>query len=116
MELVALISTGKGTWGNVNNIIRKGDWENIILIGEEYAEKFSSSKKSEFIRINFNQDIEKIKKDIVGKLKGRIKGVEVALCIDSGSGNEHAILISALLNIPVGVRFVSLSEKGVIYI
>ena len=116
MELVALISTGKGSWGLINSLINKEEWDKIILVGEEYAKKFSPNKKSEFVVINFNQDVEKVKKEIMEKLRSKLQGIEVALCIDSGSGKEHIALISALINIPVGIKFVTLTEKGALYI
>ena len=116
MELVALISTGKGSWGLINSLINKEEWDKIILVGEEYAKKFSPNKKSEFVVINFNQDVEKVKKEIMEKLRSKLQGIEVALCIDSGSGKEHIALISALINIPVGIKFVTLTETGALYI
>jgi len=116
MELVALISTGKGSWGLINSLINKEEWDKIILVGEEYAKKFSPSKKSEFVVVNFNQDVEKVKKEIMEKLRSKLQGIEVALCIDSGSGKEHIALISALINIPVGIKFVTLTETGALYI
>jgi len=116
MELVALISTGKGSWGLINSLINKEEWDKIILVGEEYAKKFSPSKRSEFVVINFNQDVEKVKKEIMEKLRSKLQGIEVALCIDSGSGREHIALISALINIPVGIKFVTLTETGALYI
>ena len=116
MELVALISTGKGSWGLINSLINKEEWDKIILVGEEYAKKFSPSKKSEFVVVNFNQDVEKVKKEIMEKLRSKLQGIEIALCIDSGSGKEHIALISALINIPVGIKFVTLTETGALYI
>jgi len=115
MELVALLSSGKGTWGQVAGLINRGDWENIILIGDEFAEKFSSDKKHEFIRVNTSQGISELKQELVEKLKDKIQGVEVALSIASGEGKEHMALISALLSIPVGVRFTALTKDGIIY-
>jgi len=32
MELIALLGTGKGTWGQIAGVINHGDWENIILL------------------------------------------------------------------------------------
>jgi len=114
MELVALLSTGKGTWGQVAGLTNRGEWDNIILIGTEFAEKFTLDKKHEFIKITSNQRIADLKEDLMKKLKGKIKGTEVALSIASGSGKEHMALISALINIPVGIRFVALTKDGVI--
>jgi len=114
MELIALLSSGKGTWGQVAGLINRGDWENIILIGSEFAEKFTTEKKHEFIRVK-NSQISDLKKELQDKLQGKINGTEVALSIASGDGKEHMALISALLSLPVGIRFVALTRDGVIY-
>lgn len=115
MELVALLSTGKGTWGQVSGLINRGEWDNIILVGDEYAGKFKvEGKSSEFISVKLNQPVVKLRDELVSKLKGKIKGTEVALSIASGSGIEHTALISALLNLPVGVKFVVLTKDGIV--
>ena len=44
MEFVALMSSGKGTWGQVAGIINKGQWEKIFLVCSEFA----ASKIGEF--------------------------------------------------------------------
>jgi hypothetical protein len=41
---------------------------------------------------------------------------EVALSIASGNGKEHMALISALLSIPVGIRLVVYSKKGIEFV
>ncbi len=114
MELVALLSSGKGSWGQISGLIKRGEWENIILVGDEFAESFSVSKKHEFIKINTNKNIKELKEEIMEKFKGKIKGTEVALSIASGNGKEHMALISALLSLPVGIRFAVLTKQGII--
>jgi hypothetical protein len=114
MELISLLSSGKGSWGQVSGLIRRGEWDNIILIGDSFAKKFKTQKPTEFIEIKDNT-IKDMKQDILEKLKGKIKGTEVALSIASGSGKEHMALISALLSIPVGIRFTVLTKQGIIY-
>ncbi len=52
---------------------------------------------------------------VVKETSGKIEGVEVALSIASGEGREHMALISALLSIPVGVRFTALTKEGIIF-
>ncbi len=114
MELVALLSSGKGTWGQVSGLIKQQEWDNIILVGDSFARKFSVDKKHEFVE--FRQDsLVKMKMEIMGKMKGMIKGTEVALSIASGDGKEHMALISALLSLPVGIRFTALTKEGVIF-
>jgi len=116
MELVALLSSGKGTWGQISGLVSRGEWDNIILLGSEFAEKFTTDKKHEFIKIKTSQPLIELKQEISKKLKGKLKGVEVALSVASGDGKEHMALISALLSIPVGVRFTALTKEGIIYL
>jgi len=56
-----------------------------------------------------------MKQEILKKLEGKIDGTEVALSIASGEGREHMALISALLSLPVGVRFTALTKEGLIF-
>lgn len=114
MELVALLSSGKGSWAQVSGLIREGDWDGIILIGDNFAKKFTTGKKHEFVEIKDSNLIE-MKQDILKKLKSKFKGTEVALSIASGSGKEHMALISALLSIPVGIRFTALTKEGIVF-
>lgn len=114
MELIALLSLGKGTWGQVSGLVKQGQWDNVFLIGNDFAKKFTLDKKHEFIKIN-SGSIVQMKQEILEKLKNKIKGTEVALSIASGTGKEHMSLISALLSIPVGIRFTALTKDGVIF-
>ena len=113
MELIALLSSGKGTWGQISGLIKQGEWDNIILLGNDFAKKFTTEKKFEFIELK-DRGIREMREEIQKKLKGKIKGTEVALSIASGTGKEHMALISALLSLPVGVRFVVLTKDGII--
>ena len=115
MELIALISSGKGSWGQVAGVINRGEWENIILIGNDFAKKFTSEKDFEFIEIKGGTLVE-LKQELEKKFKGKIKGTEVALSIASGDGKEHMALISALLSQPVGIRFTALTKDGIVFL
>ena len=114
MELVTLLSTGKGTWAQVSGLIKYGDWDKVIVLGDDFAKKFTSDKKFEFVKIDLNKKIKDLKEEIGKKLKGKLAGTEVALSIASGDGKEHMALISALINLPVGIRFAALTKDGVI--
>lgn len=116
MELVALLSSGKGTWAQVSGLIKYGEWDKVIVIGGDFAKEFKAEKKFEFIKINQDNKILELKKELVDRLKGKINDTEVALSIASGDGKEHMALISALLSLPVGVRFVALTKSGIIYL
>lgn len=114
MELVALLSSGKGSWAQVSGLIKHGDWDKVIILGDDFAEKFTHEKKFEFIRVDLNKRIAELKEEFSKKLKGKISGTEVALSIASGDGKEHMALISALLNLPAGIRFAALTKEGII--
>lgn len=116
MELVALLSSGKGTWAQVSGLIKYGEWDKIILIGGDFAKDFTSEKNFEFIKVDLDKKLIELKKDILSKLKGKIDGTEVALSIASGDGKEHMSLISALLSMPTGIRFVALTKDGIVYL
>ena len=114
MELVALLSTGKGTWGQVSGLMKYGDWEKVIILGSDFASKFTSEKPFEFIKVDLDKKLKDLKEEFSKKLKGKFEGTEVALSIASGDGKEHMALISALINLPVGIRFAALTKEGVI--
>ena len=114
MELIALLSTGKGSWAQVSGLIKYGEWEKVILIGSDFAKKFTHEKSFEFIEVNLDKKLIELKEEFSKKLKGKIDGTEVALSVASGDGKEHMALISALLNLPVGVRFAALTKEGVV--
>jgi hypothetical protein len=114
MELVALLSSGQGTWAQVSGLMKHGEWDNIILIGDEFAKGFTHEKKFDFIKVDLHSKIKELHEELLKKLKGKINGTEVALSIASGDGKEHMALISALINLPVGIRFAALTKEGVI--
>jgi len=114
MELVALLSRGEGTWAQISGLMKYGEWDKIILIGGDFAKKFTHEKNFEFIKVDLDSKIKDLRDDLLKKLKGKISGTEVALSIASGDGKEHMALISALINLPVGIRFAALTKDGVI--
>ena len=117
MELIALLSSGKGTWAQVSGLIKQGDWDKIILLGDEFSSQFKVQDKveiTEFIKIDLGKRLKDLRDECVQKLKGKFSGTEVALSIASGNGKEHMALISALINLPVGIRFAALTRDGVI--
>lgn len=104
-DLVATLGTGKGTWIEVRNLIETIEWDNVYLITNKFgAEKFKVKKNVNFIVIN-NNDIKGMKDEIIKNLKNVLK-LEVGVNIQSGTGNEHMALISALFSLGVGIRLV----------
>ena len=116
MELVALLSKGKVSWAQVSGLMKFGEWDKIILIGDEFSSRFTSEKEFEFIQVDLDKKIKDLREEIREKLKGKIDGTEVALSIASGDGKEHMALISALINLPVGIRFTALTKEGLVFL
>ncbi|MCA9488047.1 MAG: hypothetical protein KC516_03750 [Nanoarchaeota archaeon] len=114
MELVALLSSGQGTWAQVSGLMKYGDWEKVFIIGDEFGKKFTHEKPFEFIKVDLGKPLKDLKEELSKKLQGKFQGMEVALSVASGSGKEHMALISALINLPIGIRFAALTKEGVI--
>jgi len=114
MELIAYLSTGKGTWGHVSRMVQDGDFEKVILITNEYGkENYTADKKTELIAVNSSQGLKELRDEIRTVLKEKVKGSEVAVNFVSGTGKEHMALMSALLKLGVGIRFMALTKDGV---
>ncbi len=116
MELIALLSSGKGSWAQISGLMKYGEWDKIIILGNDFAKQFVHEKKFEFINVDLDKKIKELKEEFFQKLKGKINGTEVALSIASGEGKEHMALISSILNLPAGIRFVALTKEGIIYL
>lgn len=114
MELIALLSSGKGTWAQVSGLMKYGEWEKIFILGDDFAKQFTHERPFEFIKVDLNKKIKDLRDEFSKKLKDKFESMEVALSIASGDGKEHMALISALINLPVGIRFAALTKEGVI--
>jgi len=113
-ELVALLSTGKGTWTEVIRLMNGHEWDKIILITNEFGkENFKPKENTELIVINFEESIEMIIDHLIKQLKDRITGTEVALNLASGAGKEHMALLSSLLKLGVGIRLITYSINNI---
>ena len=113
-DLVACLSTGKGTWGHVGRLINEQEWNSIFLITNEFGkENFSNEKNAEFIVIDQNASVKDIKNTIESNLKGKIKDTEIALNLVSGTGKEHMAIISAVLKLGLGIRLTALTKEGI---
>ena len=114
-SLIVVLSSGKGTWGHVAQLIAKQDWDKIFLITNEFGkENFTIKEKPvEYIVINSNKFLSELVKDIQTQLQGKITDTDVALNFISGTGKEHMAVLSALLKLGLGIRLVTITPKGV---
>ncbi|HIG98845.1 TPA: hypothetical protein HA231_05490 [Candidatus Woesearchaeota archaeon] len=115
-RLVACLGAGKGTWSEVARLIASESWTAIFLITNEFGrENFSqkfSGMKAEFVVVNDLAPAEQLLQEIKKGLLGKIADTEVAVNMASGTGNVHMALITALLQLGMGMRFVVPSESG----
>lgn len=108
-QLIACLSTGKGTWAQVSKLINAEGWDEVILITNDFGkEKFTPNEKTKIVALNLDKDVMSLHEEIFTILKENVKGIEVALNICSGTGKEHSALITAVQKTGVGIRFVEL--------
>ncbi len=113
-ELIACLSTGKGTWGHVSRLLADSNWSKAILITNDYGkENFTANSKTELLAVNMSQGLRELRDEIHSKLRERIKDTEVAVNLVSGTGKEHMALLSALLMLGVGIRLIAVTKDGI---
>ncbi len=114
-ELVAFLSTGKGTWGHVNRLLSgiKGEkWDKVILLTNDFGiQNFKAEEGVELIELT-SKDLDELSTEIQTKLKEKINGMEIAVNFVSGDGREHMALVSALIKMGIGFRLVGLNKES----
>ena len=113
-ELIACLSTGKGTWAQVYKLVDNEQFEKIVLITNDFGkENFKKNDKTELVAVDMNKDVKLLRDDILAKLKELIKGSEVAVNFISGAGKEHMAMMGALVKMGIGFRLINLGKEGV---
>jgi len=113
MELVAYVGKDEENWGQITALIKREKWEKVIIVKNKESEGFPE-EGCEVVNIKEGIPISEMRDEMVEKLKAKLSGeFEVALSIASGTGKEHMALISALLKLPVGVKFSVFTKEGV---
>jgi 5S rRNA maturation endonuclease (ribonuclease M5) len=107
-DLVACLSTGKGTWTGVLKLVNKPDFEKVFLVINAWTKDNLKLKKDNVCLITIDSDdkTSAIRDTITQQLEGKITGFEVAVNIDSGTGKEHTAIITALIQLGFALRFV----------
>jgi len=115
-ELIAFLSTGKGTWGHVSRLlsgINGEKWDKVILLTNDFGvQNFKPEEGVELIKLDTKIGVKELADEIQGKLKDKIKGMEVAVNFVSGDGREHMALISALMKLGIGFRLIALDNNS----
>ena len=73
MELVCLLSSGQGTWGQISGLMKHGEWDKIFLIGSDFAKDFKHEKPFEFVQVDTNKKIKELRDELSAKLKGKLR-------------------------------------------
>jgi hypothetical protein len=110
-SLIACLTTGKGGWAHVSELMASADWEKVYLVTNDFGVKnFKSNRKFEFVVIDPDAPLDAIKNAIINQMKGKIKDLEAAVNLSSGTGKEHMALLSAVLNLGLGMRMVEVTD------
>lgn len=110
-DLVCCLSTGKGSWAEVGQLLKQHPWKTVFLITNTFGkEHFHAAENHVLIILEDTQNVEKMRETIKKELKEKISG-DVAVNLSSGTGKEHMALISALIAIGVGIRLVIPGEN-----
>jgi len=116
-QLVAILSTGKGTWAEVAGLINKSEFEEVYILTNSFGkDKFTNlpDKKIEVFVFDFDKDVAAIVKDFYTALKPYIKFGDVAVNISSGAGKEHMALFSAMMKLGSGIRLITLKDNHIV--
>ena len=114
MELIALLSKDEETWKQVSGLMNHGEWEKVIILGDDSARKFSHKNKFEFIMTSISADgldkswLNKIitKKD-VEKLKELNQKYGVSII------GEGGCFESFVLNCPIFNKKISILDSEI---
>jgi fructose-1,6-bisphosphatase/sedoheptulose 1,7-bisphosphatase-like protein len=105
--LVALISSGKGTWGQVLSTINAAEWDKVFLVCNEFTYDKFNIEPNKAIKLKIDtKNIEDSYKKLSDFLKKEIKDLEIAVNLSSGDGIEHMAVISAVLRAGLALRLV----------
>lgn len=107
VSLIAMVSSGKGTWAQISALINNEKWDKVYLVCNQFSyEKFEiSPNKALKLQID-DKHPEKTFPKLAEFFKKDIKDLEVAVNLSSGTGQEHMAVLSAILKAGLGVRFV----------
>lgn len=114
MEFIAFLGDDKDSWGQITALLNRGQWDRVVLVQDKKAEGFPAPDNAQLITVDSTKPILDLRQEMQDKLKKAIGGeFEVALSLASGTGKEHMALVSALLNMPVGIKLVVFTKDGV---
>ncbi len=110
--LLATLGIGKGTWGHVKRLIAEQEWDQVLLVSNEWGkENFAPDKECDWIMVNNRSGFDAIKDEI----KGKLPEGEIAVSLISGSGKEHMAVLAALKELEKKIELVTITKDGTKY-
>lgn len=116
--LITILGIGKGTWAEVHAILDLKAFEHVLVFIDEWAAKEYRSEHDVTMtpipEVLTTTELsllmaERIKQHLLAA--DNTAEFDLAVNIASGSGKQHAALITAILKLGYGVRFVTI-ENG----
>ena len=113
--LLGWISTGKGSWAEMNQLVLGSSWDKVILLTGTFGkENFSPAANTELLEVDVNLETSALVQVIKKVLTGKISGFEVALNFCSGSGKEHMALLEAVIELGFNFRLVTVKNNRMV--
>lgn len=110
--LIALLSSGKGTWAQVNSLISSQSWDSIILFCNDYAYKNYENNNPNILKLQLQeQQSQEFINKIAIVLNKNVKDLEIALNLNSGSGIEHMMILGGVIKAGLGFRLVAFDNN-----
>ncbi len=114
--LITLLTSGKNTWKYFFKLINAHNWDKVILFANAFnLEKLKlNDEKIKSFEIDFNDKIDAIKK-MEKILKEEVENkFDVVVNLFSGYGNEHMLLLTAVMLAGCSMNFVLLDNENLI--
>ncbi len=109
--LIASLSTGKGTWAEVNRVMSSQAWDKVFLITNQFGkDNFTIHGNVQLVVVDTNLDSTPMCEQILQELKGKITDFDVAVNLVSGSGKEHMAIIEAVIELGLNFRLVTFNK------
>ena len=112
-DLIVCMSSGKGTWEHVSKVIDGQAWNKVFIITGGFFKDKINRQEAELVVIDTTKTITGMAEEIKNSLKGKINALKVAVNFISGEGREHMALVSALIQLGLGIRLMALTPEGV---
>lgn len=112
--LLACLSTGKGTWTEVNQLLNAQQWTKVFLITNDFGKQNYTVRQENVELVLLPEqkvfevmDVPSLVQHLKEKFNGKITDFEVALSLISGTGKEHMALLEAVMELGLNFRLVT---------